>query len=63
MEVEEVAELKRRPGASLWMRACRRCGGAAYLDLLDEPEWRCLQCGRSVRPETSVRPSSAARAA
>ena len=30
-------------------RACQRCGGDAYVDLIDEPEWRCLQCARSVR--------------
>ena len=28
--------------------ACQRCGGDAFLDLLDDPEWRCLQCGRVV---------------
>ncbi len=30
------------------LRACQRCNGDAYLDLMDEPEWRCLQCARSV---------------
>jgi ribosomal protein S27AE len=29
-------------------RGCQRCGGDAFLDLSDEPEWRCLQCGRLV---------------
>ena len=32
------------------LRVCARngCGGNAYLDLLDEPQWRCLQCARPV---------------
>ncbi len=30
------------------LNACARCGGSAYLDRSDEPEWRCLQCGRTV---------------
>lgn len=30
------------------MRSCRRCGGDAYLDTQDGPEWRCLQCARRV---------------
>ncbi len=34
-------------------RACQRCGGDAYVDLIDEPEWRCLQCARSV-PEHAM---------
>ena len=29
-------------------RACQRCGGEAYLDLMDEPEWHCLQCARAI---------------
>jgi hypothetical protein len=29
-------------------QGCLRCGGSAYLDRTDEPEWRCLQCGRPV---------------
>ena len=29
-------------------RACQRCGGDAYLDLMDEPEWHCLQCARAI---------------
>ena len=37
-----------RPGLSFNPRACGRCGGDAYLDRSDEPEWRCLQCGRVV---------------
>jgi len=32
----------------IWFRACVRCGGDAYVDLTDEPGWRCLQCGRAV---------------
>ena len=32
-------------------RACTSCNGDAYLDQSEyEPEWRCLQCGRTVRP-------------
>jgi hypothetical protein len=37
-----------RSGHNFRPRACGRCGGDAYLDRLDEPEWRCLQCGRVV---------------
>jgi hypothetical protein len=33
---------------TLIMRACPRCGGAAYLEDPDEQEWRCLQCARPV---------------
>ena len=30
-------------------QACTRCQGDAYLDQSEyEPEWRCLQCGRTV---------------
>lgn len=36
-------------------RACRRCGGDAYVDLIDEPEWRCLQCARSVPEYATAR--------
>ena len=33
------------------LRACTRCSGDAYADFSDyEPEWRCLQCGRTVQP-------------
>ncbi len=33
------------------LRACTRCHGDAYLDQSEyEPEWRCLQCGRTVLP-------------
>jgi len=31
--------------------ACATCGGDAYLDLTDTPEWRCLQCARPVADE------------
>ncbi len=30
------------------LHACLTCGGDAYLDTWDDPEWRCLQCGRLV---------------
>jgi DNA-directed RNA polymerase subunit RPC12/RpoP len=36
------------------MHACPRCGGAAFLENLDEEEWRCLQCGRSVPPPRAI---------
>lgn len=38
---------------SFRLKACARCGGDAYLDLRDDPEWRCLQCGRVVSTETT----------
>ena len=45
-------------GRALKMRACLRCGGAAYLDNPDEGEWRCLQCARVVpAPEREKGPS------
>ena len=37
-----------RSGLSFRPHGCPRCGGDAYLDRLDDPEWRCLQCGRTV---------------
>ena len=37
-----------RTRQSIRFRACQRCGGDAYVDLIDELEWRCLQCARSV---------------
>ena len=37
-------------------RACQTCGGDAYLDLTDDPEWRCLQCGRPVLKSAAERP-------
>ena len=36
-------------------RACQRCGGDAYVDAKDEPEWRCLQCARPVREHATAR--------
>ena len=40
--------MTRKP-TSLRLRACRRCGGDAYLETLDRvAEWRCLQCARLV---------------
>ena len=37
------------------LRACTRCSGDAYVDFSDyEPEWRCLQCGRTVQPEVGA---------
>jgi hypothetical protein len=36
-------------------RACQHCGGDAYLDVLDGPEWRCLQCGRAVPTEAAAK--------
>lgn len=39
--------------SSFRFAACQRCGGDAYLDLTDEPEWRCLQCGRTIPPEAT----------
>lgn len=41
--------MTKRLSASIQPRACRRCQGDAYLDQTDEPEWRCLQCGRAVQ--------------
>jgi hypothetical protein len=40
----------KRNDTALRMRACPRCGGAAYKESLEEDEWRCLQCARSVPP-------------
>ena len=38
---------------SFRLKACARCGGDAYLDLRDDPEWRCLQCGRLIPAEVA----------
>lgn len=43
-------------------QACGRCGGAAYLDRTDEPEWRCLQCGRTLPPAVIEPPPGRATA-
>ena len=42
--------MMKRPATSFRARACPRCGGAAYLEDVDENAWRCLQCARSVPP-------------
>lgn len=48
--------LTRKP-TSLRLRACRRCGGDAYLETLDRvAEWRCLQCSRLVS-DSAERPA------
>ena len=44
-----------RTRQSIQFRACQRCGGDAYLDLIDEPEWRCLQCARPVPEQATAR--------
>ena len=46
-------------GLNFRSHACHRCGGDAYLDRSDEPEWRCLQCGRIVPPMVEVQPLNA----
>jgi transcription initiation factor TFIIIB Brf1 subunit/transcription initiation factor TFIIB len=35
-------------GLSFRPKACRRCGGDAYLSRGEDVEWVCLQCGRVV---------------
>ena len=37
---------------------CQKCGGDAFLDGSDGPEWRCLQCGRSLRQYSPVQPET-----
>ncbi len=50
---------KKRIGMRL--NACPRCGGAAYLESIDDNEWRCLQCARTVpAPTETVRVESRA---
>jgi ribosomal protein S27AE len=44
VEEKEMA----KTGLKLIMRACPRCGGAAYLEDPRDEEWRCLQCARTV---------------
>lgn len=39
---------------SFRFRACQRCCGDAYLDLMDGPEWRCLQCARPVAEQATA---------
>ena len=39
---------------SIRFRACQRCGGDAYLDLMDEPEWHCLQCARAIPEQVTA---------
>jgi hypothetical protein len=39
---------------SFRLQACAVCSGDAFLDLSDEPEWRCLQCGRSIPTEATA---------
>ena len=52
----------KRPDAALRMNACPRCGGAAYLESIEDQEWRCLQCARSVPPPAEKK-QAAGRAA
>ena len=54
-------EIKKKSGVNLRLHACPRCSGSAYLESLDEDEWRCLQCGRTVPAPTAEK--SASRAA
>ena len=57
-------ETKKRAGVNLRLHACPRCGGSAYLENLDEEEWRCLQCGRTVpAPEVNSKSDAAVQAA
>ncbi len=57
---EGGAEMETLPSRSFRLRACARCSGDAYLDLSDDqPEWRCLQCGRLVAEATPVSLSAA----
>ena len=37
-----------KPLTRIRPKSCQRCAGDAYIDYQDEPEWRCLQCGRPV---------------
>ena len=39
------------------LRNCGRCGGDAYLDVSDEPEWRCMQCARPVPSRKNTAPA------
>ena len=40
--------------AQFRLRSCQRCGGDAYLDVTDGPEWYCLQCARPVSRDASM---------
>jgi len=43
--------IQAREGQADVSKACTRCSGDAYADFSEyEPEWRCLQCGRTVPP-------------
>ena len=44
-----------KTGLNFRSHACPRCGGDAFLDRTDEPEWRCLQCGRVVPSVADIR--------
>jgi hypothetical protein len=54
--------------SSILMRACPRCSGDLYLDLLEQDEeYVCLQCGRrahrmQLSPEAQRRAAEQARA-
>ncbi len=50
-----------RPGLSFRPRACQRCGGDAYFERGYDPEWRCLQCGRTVSDQQQAQPAPQAR--
>ena len=46
--------MARQTSTSFRLRACVVCNGDALLDLSDEPEWRCLQCGRPIPMEATT---------
>ncbi len=41
-------------GRNFRLQACAVCSGDAFLDLSEEPEWRCLQCGRTIPAELTA---------
>ena len=48
-EEEDEPMLTIGKSRQFWLQACTRCHGDAFLDQSEyEPEWRCLQCGRTV---------------
>ena len=51
-----------RTGLSFRVRSCQRCGGDAYLDIGDDREWRCLQCGRVVNLPAAHQPVESLKA-